>query len=125
MLLLSCNLKKEKKKDVLFQYLNENLFPNNFNNSYKCQFVLSDIPTFSELKEKNVFSNCISCHSDTNPKGNLNLQSYEQTRFRTEPYNPQTSILYLSVLPGGKMEQYSNPCITDAIYKWIKNGSKQ
>lgn len=117
--LLSCNLKKEKKNDVLLQYLNDVAFSN------KCPFVISNAPTFYELKEKNVFSNCISCHSDANPIASLSLQNYEQTKSRAIPYNPDSSILYLSVLPNGKMGKYSNVCINDAIYKWIQNGAKE
>lgn len=121
--LLFCNLKTEeekKKEELIINYL----FQQNILTT-QCSFSISEQPTFLELNQKNVFSNCIQCHSGVEPKANFNIENYDQTKSRTVPYHPEESILYLVLVNGGIMEQYSNYCINNAIYQWIKNGSKE
>lgn len=121
--LLFCNLKtedKKKKEKLLNNYLLQQI-----QNSSTCNFMISEQPTFVELHQKKIFTNCIKCHSGTEPKANFDIENYDQTKIRTVPYHPEESKLYLVLINGGIMEEYSNFCINNAVYQWIKNGSKE
>jgi hypothetical protein len=75
-------------------------------------------------------SNCISCHSGSNPSGKLNLEesvAYSNLMESKSGYinidNPTQSVLYASMIatsnpmpPNGKLDK----CTTDLILKWIQ-----
>ena len=90
-------------------------------------------PTFTSLQAKVFTPKCASCHSGPNAPHGVLCSSYEHMMSNAifppliVPGNPEASSLY-KVLRDGSMPKDSKPLpkhVVDAVYSWIKNGSKQ
>ena len=84
-------------------------------------------PTFSSINDSIFKPSCVTCHSGAEPKGKVDLTSYEKLMASGSVVKgkPFESKLYL-VVDSGDMppEGASIPSsLVDDIYKWIKEGA--
>ncbi len=119
--LFHCNFKtkEENQKEELINYL-INLWLSPKENCIN--YNLPDNPTYIDLKNQNVFSNCKRCHSPgESAVSYLDVEDYNSLRSKIIPFEPFNSTLYLSITTGN-MSSYSNSCINSAVKKWIEKG---
>lgn len=85
-----------------------------------------DTTSFS-LEVQPIFNDgCVLCHNGTEPpdlRAGNSYQSLLDNNFVVK-FKPEESVLYNSVIPGGKMAGYSNSSHNATIYNWIKEGAK-
>jgi hypothetical protein len=85
-----------------------------------------DSTSFS-LKVQPIFNDdCIICHQGSTPPDLRSGKSYSSLfdKGMVVASNPEASLLYTCLQPGGSMSQYGNATSNATIYNWIKEGAK-
>ncbi|TGK08606.1 hypothetical protein EHO60_14740 [Leptospira fletcheri] len=89
--------------------------------SYQCSVVR---PTFASLSQgQGTTYHCGTCHSGSNINGGVDITSYNSVSSVVVPGNPNASILFRVVVPGGLMSAYTADTLNQTIYCWIKGGA--
>jgi len=82
-------------------------------------------PSFTQVNQDVLVPRCVSCHSSQYAAAGVDLSSYDATMSNVVPGDPSSSILYLSVAPGGDMplgDSLPQDQIQE-IYDWIESGA--
>lgn len=82
-------------------------------------------PSFSSLASAGSITQCGSCHNNSLYRGDLDISDYKSVINFSEIGDPENSILYLVVIPNGRMHKATTQILNDAIYCWIKGGATQ
>ncbi|EQA38872.1 hypothetical protein LEP1GSC047_0625 [Leptospira inadai serovar Lyme str. 10] len=89
--------------------------------SYQCSVAK---PTFASLDQgQGITAHCGQCHSGGNIRAGVDVTSYASLSSIVVPNNPNGSILFRVVIPGGLMSQFTSDLLNQAIYCWIKGGA--
>lgn len=84
-------------------------------------------PTFSSINDNIIKASCVSCHSGAEPKGNIDLTSYEKiiSSGVVVKFKPFESKLYLVVDSGEMPPEGASvpPPYVEDLFKWIKEGA--
>lgn len=106
---------KQERKLILGSLL----LPSGRNSAPNC----NGSPAFYSLNTAGITVSCGSCHGSGIATAGVDISSYSSLSAVVQPGSPENSLLYQVLLPGGKMNQYTNPNLTDAVYCWIKGGA--
>ena len=78
---------------------------------------------FSSIQSRVFAVKCASCHMNGQALGGVSLSTYNSTRGLLTPGAPNSSILYTSLLPGGKMANRASASEMAVIRDWITAGA--
>lgn len=78
---------------------------------------------FSSIQSRVFAVKCASCHMGGQALGGVSLSTYNSTRSLLTPGIPNSSILYTSLQPGGKMANRVNATELAVIRDWITAGA--
>ncbi|MCB1190503.1 MAG: hypothetical protein H7A23_14135 [Leptospiraceae bacterium] len=112
------NSSAKEEKDL---YIKSLLFSKGSSNAIQCNGTVS----FSSLSAVGIQTSCGSCHGSGIATAGVDISSYSSLSGFLQPNLPDNSTLYLVLIPGGKMNQYTNSNLTNTIYCWIKGGAIQ
>jgi hypothetical protein len=123
----SCSNKKKDNKEIIILsgllLLNSQKKAGDFNCS------ISPSPkSFAEFKSALDSLNtsaykCSECHGTNTAQSNFIITNFSSVAERVNVGNPDSSVLYFKVKPGGSMNSYANENVRQSIYCWIANGA--
>lgn len=78
---------------------------------------------YSSIQSKLFAVKCAACHMNGQAQGGVSLSTYNSTRNLLTPGLPNSSVLYTSLLPGGKMANRATASEISVIRDWITAGA--
>jgi hypothetical protein len=125
--LLSCTNKKKDNKEILILggllYLNSQKKVGDFNcNTSPSPNTFAEFRSAIDTLNTSAYK-CSECHGVNTAQSNFIITNYSSAAERVNAGNPDSSVLYFKVKPGGSMNAYSNANVRQAIYCWIANGA--